>query len=82
MSLPSYPGRAFDILIGMQRELFVSFPFLHISFYHFHVVSVPFYDHFVFMSGPLYRLNACHVTVLVHVHHTVHICGLVALDCV
>jgi hypothetical protein len=34
------------------------------------------------MSGPLYRLNACHVTVLVHVHHTVHICGLVALDCV
>jgi len=53
-NLPSFAGRSCDILIGMQRELF-SFSFC------FHVLSVPFCDHFVFLHGPLYMLNTYHM---------------------
>jgi len=32
-----------------------------LSFFHFHVLSVPFCDYFVFLCGPLYMLNTYHI---------------------
>jgi len=52
-SLPSFAGRSCDILKGCKRNCF--------PFFHFHVLSVPFYDHFVFLCGPCYVLNTYHI---------------------
>jgi hypothetical protein len=53
---------------------FLSYPFLHISFYHFHELSIPFYNRLFHLPCQL-PFNVDCLPQHPHIHHSVPIHG-------